>query len=157
MVMLRRQRKMAAVVLRCGKSRIWMDPNECNEIKLANSRKNIRKMFKKIDTDGSKNINREEFEPAAIRKASVACEAMCMWTRAMYKYHFVAKAVDAARARDAAHYLGYAPQISALLGCARVLQDRAIRSDQPMSAPPPLPAFCWPRLWEQSARLQKKS
>ena len=46
MVMLRRQRKMAATVLRCGKHRIWMDPNECNEIKLANSRKNIRKMFK---------------------------------------------------------------------------------------------------------------
>merc|ERR1719224_2608 len=46
MVMLRRQRKMAAAVLRCGKHRIWMDPNECNEIKLANSRKNIRKMFK---------------------------------------------------------------------------------------------------------------
>jgi len=44
--MLRRQRKMAAAVLRCGQHRIWMDPNESNEIKLANSRKNIRKMFK---------------------------------------------------------------------------------------------------------------
>jgi len=33
-------------VLKCGRKRIWMDPNETNEIALANSRKNIRKMFK---------------------------------------------------------------------------------------------------------------
>jgi hypothetical protein len=24
----------------------------------------------------------------------VACEALCMWSRAMHKYHFVAKAVE---------------------------------------------------------------
>merc|ERR1719420_1317036 len=42
-------------------------------------------------------IDREDFDPAAIKKASVACEAICMWCRAMYKYHFVAKAVEPKR------------------------------------------------------------
>merc|ERR1719506_726725 len=39
-------------------------------------------------------IDRDDFEPAQIKKASVACEAICMWVRAMYKYHWVAKAVE---------------------------------------------------------------
>jgi dynein heavy chain len=39
----------------------------------------------------------EAFTPVAVRKSSVACEAICMWVRAMYKYHFVAKAVEPKR------------------------------------------------------------
>jgi len=42
-------------------------------------------------------IDREDFDPAAIKKSSVACEALCMWCRAMHKYHFVAKAVEPKR------------------------------------------------------------
>merc|ERR550514_2060989 len=42
-------------------------------------------------------IQREDFDPVAIKKASVACEALCMWARAMHKYHFVAKAVEPKR------------------------------------------------------------
>jgi dynein heavy chain len=42
-------------------------------------------------------IKREDFDPVAIKKASVACEALCMWARAMYTYHFVAKAVEPKR------------------------------------------------------------
>eukprot|EP00930_Biecheleria_cincta_P008311 TRINITY_DN10972_c0_g5_i1.p1 TRINITY_DN10972_c0_g5~~TRINITY_DN10972_c0_g5_i1.p1 ORF type:complete len:3933 (-),score=932.09 TRINITY_DN10972_c0_g5_i1:47-11569(-) len=42
-------------------------------------------------------IDREDFDPAAIKKSSIACEALCMWTRAMHKYHFVAKAVEPKR------------------------------------------------------------
>jgi len=42
-------------------------------------------------------IEREDFDPAAIKKASVACEAICLWVRAMYSYHFVAKAVEPKR------------------------------------------------------------
>lgn len=42
-------------------------------------------------------IDREDFDPAAIKKASVACEAVCMWCRAMYKYYHVAKAVEPKR------------------------------------------------------------
>jgi len=42
-------------------------------------------------------MEREDFDPAAIKKASIACEAMCLWVRAMYKYHFIAKAVEPKR------------------------------------------------------------
>merc|ERR1712070_1287155 len=31
---------------KCGKGRIWLDPNEANEISMANSRFNIRKLIK---------------------------------------------------------------------------------------------------------------
>jgi len=36
---LRLQKRLAASVLKCGKKRVWIDPNETNEVKLANSRK----------------------------------------------------------------------------------------------------------------------
>ncbi|CAD7943415.1 unnamed protein product [Amoebophrya sp. A25] len=42
-------------------------------------------------------MEREDFDPAAIKRASIACEAMCMWSRAMFKYHHVAKAVEPKR------------------------------------------------------------
>ena len=38
-------------------------------------------------------IDNEAFQPAAIAKVSKACTSLCMWTRAMHKYHFVAKGV----------------------------------------------------------------
>jgi dynein heavy chain, axonemal len=40
-----------------------------------------------------------EFTPAAVKKASVACTAICMWARAMFKYHFVALGVAPKRAK----------------------------------------------------------
>jgi large subunit ribosomal protein L19e len=46
MAFLRLQKRLAASVLKCGKKRVWIDPNETNEVKLANSRKNIRKLVK---------------------------------------------------------------------------------------------------------------
>ena len=39
MAFLRLQRRLAATVLKCGKNRVWIDPNECNEVALANSSK----------------------------------------------------------------------------------------------------------------------
>lgn len=39
MVCLRLQKRLAASVLKCGRNRLWLDPNESNEISLANSRK----------------------------------------------------------------------------------------------------------------------
>jgi len=42
-------------------------------------------------------IQREDFDAVAIKKASIACEALCMWTRAMHKYHYVAKGVEPKR------------------------------------------------------------
>merc|ERR1712062_190256 len=38
--------RRAASVLKCGRKRVWIDPNETNEVALANSRKNIRKLVK---------------------------------------------------------------------------------------------------------------
>ena len=46
MVSLRLQKRLAASVLGCGKRKVWLDPNEINEIHLANSRANIRKLVK---------------------------------------------------------------------------------------------------------------
>lgn len=39
------------------------------------------------------------FTPAAIERSSKACTAICMWARAMYKYHYVALGVAPKRAR----------------------------------------------------------
>merc|ERR1712199_123327 len=46
MVCLKLQKRLAASVLKCGKRKIWLDPNEVNEISMANSRLNIRKLAK---------------------------------------------------------------------------------------------------------------
>merc|ERR1719502_1195881 len=46
MAFLRLQKRLAATVLKCGKGRVWIDPNETNEVALANSRKNVRKLVK---------------------------------------------------------------------------------------------------------------
>merc|ERR1712243_517198 len=43
---LRLQKRLAATVLKCGKNKVWLDPNETNEIANANSRQNIRKLVK---------------------------------------------------------------------------------------------------------------
>ena len=39
MAFLRLQKRLAASVMKCGKKRVWIDPNETNEVALANSRK----------------------------------------------------------------------------------------------------------------------
>lgn len=39
MAFLRLQKRLAADVLKCGRKRVWIDPNETNEVALANSRK----------------------------------------------------------------------------------------------------------------------
>jgi len=46
MVSLKLQKRLAASVLKCGMRKIWLDPNEVNEISMANSRLNIRKLAK---------------------------------------------------------------------------------------------------------------
>lgn len=40
------QKRLAASVMRCGKRKVWLDPNETNEIANTNSRQNIRKLIK---------------------------------------------------------------------------------------------------------------
>merc|ERR1712224_642784 len=46
MVALKLQKRLATSVLKCGQRKIWLDPNEVNEISMANSRLNIRKLAK---------------------------------------------------------------------------------------------------------------
>lgn len=46
MVSLKLQKRLAASVLKCGERKVWLDPNEVNEISMANSRQNIRKLVK---------------------------------------------------------------------------------------------------------------
>ncbi|KAH7646825.1 ribosomal protein L19 [Dermatophagoides farinae] len=40
------QKRLAAAVLKCGRNKVWLDPNENGEISNANSRQNIRKLIK---------------------------------------------------------------------------------------------------------------
>eukprot|EP00567_Pseudictyota_dubia_P017559 CAMPEP_0197451430 /NCGR_PEP_ID=MMETSP1175-20131217/28834_1 /TAXON_ID=1003142 /ORGANISM="Triceratium dubium, Strain CCMP147" /LENGTH=187 /DNA_ID=CAMNT_0042984143 /DNA_START=15 /DNA_END=578 /DNA_ORIENTATION=+ len=43
---LKLQKRLAASVLKCGKRKIWLDPNESNDISMANSRQAVRKLVK---------------------------------------------------------------------------------------------------------------
>merc|ERR1712187_105520 len=45
-VSLKLQKRLAASVLKCGKRKIWLDPNEVGDISTANSRTNVRKLIK---------------------------------------------------------------------------------------------------------------
>ena len=38
MVSLKLQKRLASSVLKCGRGKVWLDPNEVNEISMANSR-----------------------------------------------------------------------------------------------------------------------
>jgi len=40
------QKRIAASVLKCGKRKVWLDPNEVSEISLANSRQAVRQLIK---------------------------------------------------------------------------------------------------------------
>ncbi|KAL0268326.1 UNVERIFIED_CONTAM: hypothetical protein PYX00_010314 [Menopon gallinae] len=43
---LKLQKRLAASVMKCGKKKVWLDPNEANEIANTNSRQTIRKLIK---------------------------------------------------------------------------------------------------------------
>merc|ERR1739841_496075 len=45
MTNLRTQKRLAAAVVGCGKRKVWLDPNEVNEISNANSRQTVRKLL----------------------------------------------------------------------------------------------------------------
>jgi len=44
--MVKSQKRLAASIKKCGKNKIWLDPNEATEIGLANSRFNVKKLIK---------------------------------------------------------------------------------------------------------------
>merc|ERR1719409_952425 len=63
------QKRLAASVKKCGKGRIWLDPNEASEISMANSRFNIRKLIK----DGLINRKPEKMHSRSrVRKNLIA-------------------------------------------------------------------------------------
>ncbi|RRT62872.1 hypothetical protein B296_00015963 [Ensete ventricosum] len=41
MVSLKLQKRLAASVLKCGRGKVWLDPNEVNEVSMANSREKL--------------------------------------------------------------------------------------------------------------------
>lgn len=67
MVNLKLQRRLASSILKVGQKRVWMDPNEVNEIALANSRKAVRKLIKD-NFVFKKKIAMHSRQRAAIRK-----------------------------------------------------------------------------------------
>lgn len=46
MTSLRLQKRLASSVLKCGENKVWLDPNEVNEISNANSRQAVRRLIK---------------------------------------------------------------------------------------------------------------
>merc|ERR1712117_251666 len=46
MVSLKIQKRIAASVLKCGQNKVWLDPNEANDISMANSRHTVRKLVR---------------------------------------------------------------------------------------------------------------
>jgi large subunit ribosomal protein L19e len=67
MVNLILQRRLASSILGVGKKRVWMDPNEVNEIGLANSRKAVQKLIKDSFVI-KKKINMHSRQRARLRK-----------------------------------------------------------------------------------------
>jgi len=43
---LRLQKRLASDVMKCGRNKVWLDPNEVSEIANANSRQHVRKLIK---------------------------------------------------------------------------------------------------------------
>ncbi|KYQ92108.1 S60 ribosomal protein L19 [Tieghemostelium lacteum] len=46
MVSLTLQKRLAASILKCGKGRVWIDPNETSDVSMANSRDSVRRLIK---------------------------------------------------------------------------------------------------------------
>merc|ERR1712000_109371 len=57
MVNLRTQKRLASSVIGCGKRKIWLDPNEQNEISNANSRLIIRKPITQHSRSRARELN----------------------------------------------------------------------------------------------------
>ena len=70
MVNLRLQRRLAASILKVGANRVWMDPNEVNEISIANSRKAVRKLIKD-NFIFKKKVSMHSRQRARLRKQEV--------------------------------------------------------------------------------------
>ena len=80
-----------------AKEKILNDPKKLLENLFNFDKDNIpEKVIEKVQPY-VKGDKAELFTPEMIKKASVACEAMCLWSRAMYIYHGVSKSVEPKR------------------------------------------------------------
>ena len=77
-----------------GKKELFMNAKKLLADMKAYDKDNIpEKVITRVDP----YIVNPGFTPEAVKRASLACEAICMWVRAMHKYHFVARAVEPKR------------------------------------------------------------
>merc|ERR1719281_612519 len=83
-------------------------------------------VIKKVQT----YIERDDFEPAQIKKSSAACEAICMWVRAMYKYHWVARAVEPKRVRLREAEAEYGEAVAKQEQLARQIEDCQVKMER---------------------------
>lgn len=78
-----------------AKQQLLVDPGKFMDMLIHYDKDNIPEaVIKKIRP----YIDMENFTPAAIAKVSKACTSICLWCRAMYKYHTVALGVAPKRA-----------------------------------------------------------
>ena len=77
MAFLRLQKRLAASVLKCGRKRVWIDPNETSEVKLANSRKSNRTLLMHYPA------------PARLANALVWFGVLLALSIAKFNYNFV--------------------------------------------------------------------
>merc|ERR1711966_149149 len=110
MVSLKLQKRLAASVLKCGQRKIWLDPNEVNEISMANSRLNIRKLAKdglvikkpvKVHSRYSqrkhlaaKRLGRHTGTGKRIGRSDARMPSAVIWMRRLLKKYRDAKKID---------------------------------------------------------------
>ncbi|HJJ42590.1 MAG TPA: 50S ribosomal protein L19e [Methanocorpusculum sp.] len=65
------QRRLAAVVLKCGENRVWFNPEKLTDIQNAMSREDIRKLIEEgaISTHQKKGISRGRARARTIKRA----------------------------------------------------------------------------------------
>lgn len=77
MAFLRLQKRLAASVLKCGKKRVWIDPNETNEVALANSRKSLTTaLLSFLHGETRNNSAARGYQPDLLRRA--ACRTVIL-------------------------------------------------------------------------------
>ena len=77
-----------------AKQKLLADSNKFKRMLIDYDKDNMAEdIVKKL----AKYIEMDAFTPANVKKASIACEAVCKWAHAMYTYHCVAKEVEPKR------------------------------------------------------------
>ena len=75
MVSLKLQKRLAAEVLKCGKGKVWLDPNEVNEISMANSSKSLPSFVRSFVRSFAPKQDKQQQHLEAPRRPSVHTRA----------------------------------------------------------------------------------